>query len=390
MSATLSELAHTEALHFERLATLGTLAAGLAHEIGTPLATVLTNLDVVLERLGELDVPADEIRPLVEALIEARAGVDVVGRAVGSMRRFGDVEGDDVEDVSLPEAVSLALDVAGHELRHRARLIIEHDDAPRVRGNLHQLAQVVVQLLSNAAQALPEGNAEAHEVRITTRRCRPGGACIEVRDTGAGIDADDLPRIFDRDYTTRVRPGGRHGIGLAVCRAIVQGLGGVIEVESEPGRGTTVRVRLPAVSQRRPAQRLAPVHAVPSPARRGRVLLVDDDPLVRTALCRALGREHVVEPVASGREALVRLREDPRWDVIVCDLLMPDLTGPQLHAALRRERPDLADRMVFVTGGAFTDETSAFLAAINNPVFHKPFRIRVLRDVIAAAVALVG
>jgi len=381
--------ADPRALHAERLATLGTLAAGLSHEISAPLASVLTNLDVVLERLGELDAPTEQVRPLVEALIEARASVDHMGSAVSSLRRFGEVQDEELADVTLREAVDLGVAMAGHDLRHRARLSIDHQDAPPTRGSVHALAQVVVHLLSNAAQALPVGDASAHQVTVRTSRGPSGTACLEVRDTGSGIPAEALHRIFDRDYSTRVTPG-RHGLGLALCRTIVEGFGGRIEATSQPGQGTTMRVLLPAVDARTPSPVLEASAPAPAPARRGRVLLVDDDPLVRAALSRALGREHDVEPVPSGRAALEHLRSDRAWDVVICDLMMPDLTGRQLYEIIEQEHPDLAARMVFVTGGAFTDETRAFLSRIDNPVFHKPFRIRVLRDVIAAAIALVG
>jgi CheY-like chemotaxis protein len=247
---------------------------------------------------------------------------------------------------------------------------------------------VFLNLLINAAQALPEGKPEQNEVRLVLKHGGAGQVVAEVRDTGSGIPQEVLGRIFDPFFTTKPVGVGT-GLGLALCQAFVASMGGRIEVESEAGKGSLFRVTLPVASgQQVRQQRSAQAHA--SGTARGRVLVVDDDPLVSAALRRTLTRDHEVEVVVSSRRALELLTSaGGGFDLILCDLMMPEMTGMELHAQLSTAAPETARRMVFVTGGAYTPAAMSFLERVPNPRLEKPFDPEKLRERVREWVAKV-
>jgi CheY-like chemotaxis protein/anti-sigma regulatory factor (Ser/Thr protein kinase) len=287
--------------------------------------------------------------------------------------------------VDLRAVMDSAAKMAAGELRPRAQLIRDYvADVPPVEGNEARLAQVFLNLIINAAQALPEGQPEQNEVRLTLRG-HEGQVVAEVRDTGCGIPPEVLGRIFDPFFTTKPVGVGT-GLGLALCHAFISAMSGRIEVESQVGKGTVFRVVLPAASV--PEQRSPQAPQVQlSGMSRGRVLVVDDDPLVSAALRRTLVREHEVEVVLSSRQALELLISPAGdFDVILCDLMMPEMTGMELHAHLEESAPQRARRMVFITGGAYTPAARSFLERVNNPRVEKPFEPEKLRAQILEAV----
>jgi CheY-like chemotaxis protein len=254
-----------------------------------------------------------------------------------------------------------------------------------VEGDEARLGQVFSNLLVNAAQAIPEGQADDNEIRITTETDASGRAVVEVRDTGPGIPADILGRIFDPFFTTKMVGEGT-GLGLSICHNIVTGLGGEIVAESEMGRGTTFRVVLPAASLEAGSARKEAVASRPAADRPGRILVVDDDPMMGKTLRRGLAEEHEVTVVTDGRQALDLLLGGRWFDVILCDLMMPNVTGMDLYAELSCALPEIVDRIVFMTGGAFTPAGRSFLASVPNQRLEKPFASEDLRAIIRALV----
>ncbi len=250
-------------------------------------------------------------------------------------------------------------------------------------GALARLGQVVLNLLINAAQAIPEGHLAEHEIRLVTRTDASGRAVLEVRDTGVGIPADIADRIFDPFFTTKPTGVGT-GLGLSICRSIVLALGGEIRAESRPGAGTTLRVSLPAAPAA--AGEVEPSPPPASTCRRGRVLVVDDEPAVAAAIKRVLASQHEVTVRGSGEEALEAIARGERFDAIVCDLMMPRMTGMDLHASLARLAPEQASRIVVLTGGAFTDRAREFLEHVPLPRCEKPFDVQGLRDLVRKVV----
>ncbi len=370
----------------DRMASVGTLAAGVAHEINNPLAFILSNLDFALEEVRRTGVEGE----LLRSLEDAKDGGVRVREIVRDLKTFARPTEEAYHHLDVRRVLQSAVGLASNELRHRARVVVDPGDVPPVLADEHRLAQVFVNLLINAAHAIPEGNIQANEVRVTTSTASDGSALVEISDTGAGIAPEVLPRIFDPFFTTKPVGVGT-GLGLSICHGIVAQLGGEIRVESTLGEGSTFRVRLPAAAAAaetapRPAD---PVRAKP-PGRRGRVLVVDDEPLVGRAVWRMLAPHHDVVVLTSARAALDRLAVDAgSFDVVLCDIMMPDMTGMELHVQLSELAPGLAARTIFLTGGAFTPTAGRFLERIPNPRLEKPFEPQALRDLVARALALV-
>jgi PAS domain S-box-containing protein len=362
----------------DRMASVGTLAAGVAHEINNPLAYVVANLEAAAAEIGKL---APTSRAL-EALAEAKEGSERVRKIVQDLKTFSRADDDSRERVDLKSVVVSSLDLAMNEIRHRARLVRDLGDAPRVDANAGKLGQVVVNLLVNAAQAIPEGDADKHEIRVTTRTAADGHAVLEVRDTGPGMPPEIRRRIFDPFYTTKPVGEGT-GLGLTICHGIVSALGGSIEVESTVGAGAIFRVTLPPSSVTDRASRPSAAPVSTETERRGRVLVVVDEPLIGKSVQLLLSTRHDVVPLTSAREAYDRILSGERWDAVLCDLMMPEMTGMDLYERVEQRMPELARKMVFLTGGAFTPRARAFLERGRNPRVEKPFDEETLLAAIA-------
>ncbi len=361
-----------------RMASLGTLAAGIGHEINNPLSYVVANLAFASETLGPIaDRP--QVAEALGALSEAAEGARRVGNIVRDLRRVSRAEGRQRVEVDLHAEIRTALGLAQNEIRHRASLELRLDPVPAVEASPSQLGQVFLNLLVNAAHAIPDGQADRHVIRVACYTAEDGRPAVEVADSGSGISAAVRPHIFEPVFTTKPLGTGT-GLGLSICHGIVASLGGEIEVESEEGRGSLFRVLLPPA-----ARRAAPATPPPGerpPVRRARVLVVDDEPLVGRGIRRVLGRDHEVVVVTDPREALERLAGGERFDLVLCDLLMPQMTGMELHHRLAQVAPQAADQLVFMTGGAFTPGAQAFLAAGPRAVLAKPFDEQLLRELV--------
>jgi signal transduction histidine kinase len=385
----------------ERMASAGTLAAGVAHEINNPLAVVAANLEFLTSSLAKLgpeartfltgrETPAldagwmpwlqGRLAEAEEPLNDAREAVSRIREIVRDVKLFSSSREDARGAVDVRGVIESSLRMAWNEIRHRAQLQKDYGDVPPVEANEGRLGQVILNLLVNAAQAIPEGSAKTNKIRVTTRALSRNRVAIEVLDTGSGIPAENLERIFDPFFTTKPIGVGT-GLGLAICHRIITDLGGEMSVESELGKGSIFRVVLPATQR---AAVAAPAAAVETRnARRGRILLVDDEVALCRAVQRALSRHHDVTVSNSGREAISRVVSGERYDVIVSDLMMPEVTGMQIHDELSRSVPEQADRMVFLTGGAFTPGAREFLDTIPNPRIDKPFEMTNLLAIVA-------
>jgi CheY-like chemotaxis protein len=271
-----------------------------------------------------------------------------------------------------------------NEIRHRARLVKDYGQTPTIDANESRLGQVFLNLLVNAAQAIPEGNAERNEIRIVTR-AKDGWVVIDISDTGAGIPPERLARIFEPFFTTKPVGEGT-GLGLSICHGIVGSLGGEITVSSRIGEGTTFQVTLPVgrLEEREQADvQTRPIRA----SRRARILVVDDEAMMVKALTRTLRSHHDVTGVTAAREAARLIEAGERYDLILCDLMMPQITGMDLHTQLLRAAPEMAAKMIFLTGGAFTVRARTFLDNVPNQRLEKPFDpmglLALIRDLVA-------
>ncbi|MDY7231851.1 PAS domain S-box protein [Hyalangium rubrum] len=358
----------------ERLATAGQLAAGVGHEINNPLSYVLANVTYAVEELARLKVPTPgvDVADVQRALVQAQLGAERIRDVVRDLRIFSRSDPEASGPVDVTAALEFAIGMTSHQLRQRARLVRRYEPVEPVLGNESRLGQAFLNLLLNAAQAIPEGASAEHEVAVTVRPEGPAWVAVEIRDTGVGIAAEHLPRIFEPFFTTK-RIGEGSGLGLSVCHGIVTGLGGQLQVESKPGQGSTFRVLLPAAplpaSLAVTSTRVAPERQCPP----RRVLVIDDDPEVRESLSRIIGPAHVIEHSETGKAAQELLVGGADYDVIFCDVMMPDVTGMDLHDVVAARRPELLERMVFMSAGTFTPRTTEFFERVSARRIDKPF-----------------
>ena len=379
----------------DRLSSLGTMAAGVAHELNNPLAIVMGNVDVSIERLQGLradlaargDVTLAGTVRLLEEIVDAerdsQSATARMARIVADLRLFSRPPSLGDDTASLPAAVDWALRSTASEFRHRARVTVDIPaNIPPVNVHDTRLGQVLVNLLVNAAQSITPGEPDRNAVKITARSKAPNRVVIEVRDSGCGMPPEVLKRVFEPFYTTKPVGVGT-GLGLSVCHGIVTSLGGTLEVESQVGVGTCFRVTLPAAGTDVDAPK-APREERDRPrARRKRLLIVDDEATLLGVMRRAL-REHELVCIDDPREALKLLETGERFDVIISDLTMPGVSGIDIYERLLSRRPVDARRMIFMTGGTLSDRARDFLASVSNTVLEKPFSMDELRGAIAA------
>jgi PAS domain S-box-containing protein len=367
----------------DRLASVGTLAAGVAHEINNPLAWVISGLTWLqgeFERLTP-ELKAKDAEEITATLREVQQGAERVRHIVKELKTFsrGDDEGSKGVDVG--RVLETAVSMAGNELKHRARVVKQIEPTPLVAGNSVRLGQVFLNLIVNAAQSIPEGRADENEVRIRLLNADRGGVLVEVSDTGRGMTPEIQRRAFDPFFSTKAVGEGT-GLGLSIVHGIVTRLGGNVAVESTPGKGSTFRVWLPSVAEEEETSQTSSEQEPPKPLRRGRILVIDDEPMIGASIRRTLSNEHEVVAITRAAEALSRLTAGERFDVLISDLMMPEMTGMELYDELTRRWPEVAERVVFLTGGAFTPRAREFLERVPNRRMDKPFDATLLRALV--------
>jgi PAS domain S-box-containing protein len=349
----------------ERLAAIGRLAAGVGHEINNPLTYLYGNLQLMQRQLAQ--VGDSELSRLASEALDGCARVDKIVR---DLRSFANPEPEEVGAVDPATVIAAAVRLCQGEIRSRARLVLDLSPVPPVRASANRLEQVLINLLVNAAHSITDGDPDENEIRVAVDADDPDTVEIAVTDTGSGIPEELLAKIFDPFVT--MRPGGT-GLGLYICHMIVRSLGGRISASSPAGAGTTVRVRLPVAAISGATVPESPRLAAHCPLQRAVVLVIDDE--VATLRCMELIlAAHDVDTAQSGRQAL-ELLQRRRYDLVLCDLIMPEMTGMSLYRQVVAEDPDLARRFVFMTGGAFTDRAQEFLQSVQNRVLAKPFDI---------------
>lgn len=376
-------------MQMDRMIAVGTLAAGVAHEINNPLAYVHSNTEYLLavaESRATDDDTAQleellEDEEMLEVLTDIREGSLRIRNIVSDLSTFSTSGDGEVMPLDVREIARSSLKMAENQLRHRARISTSFERVPAVEVNESNMAQVILNLLINAAQAIPEGAVDENQIDIVIRYDESGDrVLIEVSDTGEGIPADIRPRIFDPFFSTKGDTEDGMGLGLSICRNIVQAHDGELTFETEAGEGTTFRISLPPVMAS-PEESGIFESPVLSVEQRGRVLIVDDEAGVRRTIERVLRDKYEVDTAESGRAALDAIAEAGGYSLIICDLLMPEVSGVELYETLERRYPELVDRVVFITGGTFTEATREFVERVDQPVVEKPFDITEFRDI---------
>jgi nitrogen-specific signal transduction histidine kinase/CheY-like chemotaxis protein len=356
-------------LQSEKMAAVGGLVSGVAHELNNPLTGVVGFSELLLKNQQD---PA-----LKKSLQRIHDEANRAARIVGNLLTFARKHRPESVMVNINAVLEKTLDLRAYELRvNKIKVVSElAPDLPRTLADPNQLLQVFMNIITNAEQAMRD----AHGKGTLTIRSIPAGDVIrvEIQDDGPGIAAQHIKKIFDPFFTTK--PVGKGtGLGLSICHGILKEHGGTIEAASTPGQGTTLSIALPIVKGATTRPETASV-----PDRRtspGCVLVVDDEPFIRDLVLFLLGgRGHTVEAVNDGLAALEKIKSRA-YDLIVSDLKMPELDGQELFARIRSEHPDMARRVLFISGDTVSSETRSFLAAAGQPYVLKPFLAKDLID----------
>ncbi len=362
----------------EKLAILGQLLSGIAHELNNPLTAVAGYAELLR---------AESLSPeLQEKVWRLRVEAERAGRIVKSLLLFARGDRAEKQPVNVNETLVRALSLRSYELKIDNIQVAQEFSSriPAVRGDPNQLQQVFLNLLLNAEQAI---RSQRQHGRITLRTSwLPEEGCVrvEVTDDGPGIPPAVLPHIFDPFFTTKAAPDGT-GLGLSISQAIVREHGGDIRVESSSGGGATFAVELPVEPV---AARPRPVVATRVPARGvkkegQRILVVDDEPVVAHLIADALRQQgHTVRVHTDSRRALAEVFREP-FQLIICDIRMPELDGPGFHRLLLERQPGLARRVLFTTGDTLARETLSFLEQTHLPYLAKPFHVDELRSMVS-------
>jgi signal transduction histidine kinase len=397
-------------LHTDRLAAIGQLAAGVAHEINNPAAFVMANLSAAKDYVEQLRWVLDEVlriareetdadrrerlesalhrydlqeilEDLRDVVRENFEGMERIRSIVKDLRTFARIEQNDIDLINLNEVVDTACNLVYNEIRHRARLIKDVRELPLLPGDRGKLAQVITNLLVNAAHAIPEGATDRNHIRISTTSA-DGVVFLDMEDTGPGIPDSIRERLFEPFFTTKSRGKGT-GLGLSLSAEIVRKHKGQIYLASGPGEPTRFRIELPLENGLTAPERKAPQIPTPAADRPGRILVIDDEQQLLKAFQRVLAPHYQVVVAGGGAEGIDILAADGAFDLVLCDLMMPEVDGRAVHEYLAREFPERLERLVFCTGGAFTPAMKQFIGTVENLVLEKPVTPELLRGVAA-------
>ncbi len=372
-------------LQTERLAALGRLAGGIAHEINNPLGWVTSNLRALREGLPRAVAKAreagsavspeldEQVEDLLSAIQDSLDGAERIRDIVQQVRSYASPGSRTTEPVDLAALAGEALRLAALHAQKSVKFEPDLKPTPPVRGDRGRFKQLFLNVLFNAVDAVSTGT-EGGRVTVRTGTTESGRALIEISDTGVGMSEAVRRRVFDPFFTTK-SPGKGTGLGLFVALGIVRSAGGEIAVDSAPGQGTCIRVLLP------PASETSAIAAAEKPLRSTaarRLLVIEDEAILRAAFGRTLRQRYEVVLAQDGREALQLLDTDHRFDAVVCDVHLPEGSGQEVLEAVRSRWPALADRMLFMTGGAVHAHTAAFIDALGDRVLHKPLDLEEL------------
>ncbi len=368
----------------DRMVSIGTLAAGVAHEINNPLASLIGNLSMVSEKLPQLEPAGPLISQIREEIQDAQEAAERVQTIVRDLKVFSRPEDETVGPVDAFSVMDSTLRMARNEIRHRATIVKHYKDVPTVQANKSRLSQVLLNLLVNAAQALPADRYSENKIHIAIGKDERGHAVIQITDNGMGMPPHVQRRIFTPFFTTKPEGKGT-GLGLAISHRIIASLNGTISFQSQEGKGTTFTIVLPPSNEALPMHQKrgnTPVSSLLLPTTTAHILVVDDEDIIIRLFQRALGRNHNVLGLTDANTALQRLLEGDTFDIIFCDLMMPTMTGMTFYEEVSKLGKGQEKDIVFMTGGAFTEEARTFLAHVSNSLLGKPFDITELRSLV--------
>jgi signal transduction histidine kinase len=361
----------------EKLAAMGSLLAGIAHELNNPLSVVVVEAGLLKEE-AETSSQAEHASKIVQA-------AERCARIVQNFLALARQHPPERTQVDLNILITDTVEILASSLRLdniEVQLSLA-EDLPTLWADLHQLRQVVINLATNAHHALREVPSPRRLTLTTRADPERHQVVLQVVDTGPGIPAAFQEPIFEPFFTTKPVGIGT-GLGLSLCRGIIEGHGGTISVQSQSGHGASFLIEMP-VGRAPTLLSAAPIPTEPPPEQGKTILIVDDETGIRHALAYLLRRDgYQVDTAGNGRLALVKLQEKP-FDLILCDLRMPELDGPALYQELAKHQPHLLRQFIFLTGDTLSAETSAFLEQTGAPRLTKPFTTAEARRVVGQA-----
>jgi signal transduction histidine kinase/DNA-binding response OmpR family regulator len=362
----------------EKLAAMGTLLASVAHELNNPLAVVKMQIDLLAEETMH--------SALHERVTEVQQATERCTCIVHNFLTLARQNPPQHSSVQLNAIIEDALELLAHafQLDRIAVHTYLADTLPLFEADPAQIHQVIMNLLVNAQQVLRE-SAPPRQVTIMTDFDQAHNRLVlEFADTGPGIPATLQARIFEPFFTTKPMGVGT-GMGLSLCQNIVESHKGTIRIVSQPGEGARFRIELPVGVSVQVAEPETPVAALPPPSLSSKLLVVDDEPGITRALARLLRLEgHEVDTALHGKQALYMLQEQD-YDLVLCDLRMPELDGPGLYRHIMDNKPHYLRRFIFLTGDTLSPEAEAFLKQAGVPSLVKPFSAAQGRQVVRQA-----
>ncbi|MBN2342792.1 MAG: GAF domain-containing protein [Deltaproteobacteria bacterium] len=391
----------------DRLSSMGRLAAGICHELNNPLSYTCYSFDSIIEDLNEIKSAAEALRAhkgqappecckildhlsscvldddIQKRLHLAQEGLFRIKEITNSLSAFSLSEREEIRPVFLESAIEAAINLALYEIKYRAKLVREFNAVPTILASPGRLAQCILNLLLNAAEAISPGGVNNNTITIRTF-AKDNRACLQVTDTGAGISPANISKIYDPFFTTKDATGA--GLGLATCKNIVTELEGNIAIESTLEEGTTVTLLFPIHKEKITRFVEQKLDEMEFPPVSGRILLIDDEEGIRIALKRILRTYTIVES-SSGKDAIELLTHDADFDLILCDLMMPNTSGIDVHKWLSEHIPQLAADVMFMTGGIFTDNAKKYLQHIDNVLIDKPFNRKFVQQIVNSHLA---
>ncbi|MBN1960216.1 MAG: response regulator [Deltaproteobacteria bacterium] len=376
----------------DRLATMGMLAAGVAHEINNPLTYVIFNLETINRDIHKLIACCKKYMPHIHSqfslddsnlnqdlsidlesfhsrLKDALTGSHRIADIVKSLRIFSRAKKYNLNPISISDILDTAANMTTNEMKYRCKLIKSYQEVPQLIADEGKLSQVFINLLINAAQAIEEGNAANNEIQISTWHTNEK-IFVEIKDTGKGINLEEQKLLFVPFYTTKPIGEGT-GLGLTIAQHILNEINGTIEVHSTPGKGSQFIVSIP-INNATIYMEQEQQQTIVLPKILGRILVIDDEAPIRGIIKRLL-KDHIVIEADSGLQGQHILESDQNFDIIICDLMMPAVSGVEIHGWLSSHYPKLAEKIVFITGGAYLSEAQKYLSQLSNLRIEKPF-----------------
>ncbi|MFT7518156.1 MAG: signal transduction histidine kinase [Kiritimatiellia bacterium] len=357
-------------VHADRMVTVRMMAGNIAHGINNPLQYVLVNTSTVADALEQGAATTEEQQRLAALLRDAIKGARAIETMGRDLKLLSTVDNRTRDAIDVRRLVDETLRQLQQQVRWRGTLQNDLGFTLPVRADPKALQQVLINLVQNAVLSLPETYSPEHWVRVHTGSLGQQ-VFLEVQDNGTGIPTDVQERMFDPFFTTR-QVGEGSGLGLSVVKQIIDDLGGAIEVWSEVGQGTKVRVSLPHQPNTTIMQPESLVPKDQVSTTRSRILVVDDEPLVRRALVSMLSRVHDVQHAASVDEALELIRDGEVFDAVLCDLMMSPKTGVEFVEALRNANSSMELCTAFITGGVMSGEMQERVLQTGRTVAYKP------------------